>query len=175
MSQSFKGVWASFEYIDEACAVISALRDQKKDYSVLSPLPHHELEAAMGEPQSRISFITLVFGGFGIFFGYGFPSYVNLDWVLARSSKPIISIAPFTIIGFEMMVLFGGLSTVVSIFLLGYLEKRRKRFPKSDKYKAYGRFTQDRFGVIVRCDEKDADAIEKLMRAHSAEEVVREY
>ena len=40
MGKSFKGVWGSFEFIDDATGLIRALREQGKDYSVLSPFPH---------------------------------------------------------------------------------------------------------------------------------------
>ncbi|MDH4121319.1 MAG: DUF3341 domain-containing protein [Deltaproteobacteria bacterium] len=170
----FKGVWGSFEYLDETCSVIRKLREQKKDYSVLSPFHHYELQEAMGNPSSRIPFITLCFGGMGIFFGYGFPSWTALQWVLPVSAKPIVSIPPFTIIGFEMMVLLGGLSTALGMFVLANLQLRKEPLPSSAAYKNYGRFSNDRFGVVVRCGEQEAAEVERLMRAHSAEEVIRE-
>jgi molybdopterin-containing oxidoreductase family membrane subunit len=175
MSKSFKGIWGTFPHVDEAATVVQTLRSEKKDYSVLSPCPRHEFFHAMGSPQSYIPWITLVFGALGIFFGYGFPSWTALDWVIPVSQKPIVGIPAFTIIGFELMVLLGGVSTAVFIFLLGYLDLFRKRLPGSDKFKRYGRFSVDRFGVVVRCEEGEAAAVERLMRDHSAEEVVREF
>jgi hypothetical protein len=171
----FKGVWGSFEFIDETSAVIEALRKEGKDYSVLSPCPRHELHHAMGEPQSPIPFITLVFGGIGIFFGYALPSWTSLDWVLPVGGKPIVGIPPFTIFGFELMVLLGGVFTAIGIFLLGFFDLFRKRLPSSKEFKGYTRFTDDRFGVIVRCEESDAAKVEKLMRDYNVEEVVREF
>jgi hypothetical protein len=51
----------------------------------------------------------------------------------------------------------------------------RKRLPGSPKFKGEGRFSSDRFGVVVRCEEGEASPVEQLMRQHSAEEVVREF
>ena len=175
MSNNFKGVWGTFEFIDEAGSVIRSLREQGKDYSVMSPFPHHVLNHAMGNPQSKIPFVTLIFGALGIFFGYGVPTYMHLDWVLPVSGKPIVTIPPFTIFGFELMVLLGGVSTAVAIFLMGHLALRRRRLPDSSVFKDYNRFSCDRFGVVVRCEESQATAVEELMRSHSAEEVIREY
>lgn len=174
MRRPFKGIWGSFAHVDEAAAVVTALRGEGKDYSVLSPCPRHELYDAMGRPSSRLPWITLVFGALGIFFGYGFPSWTALDWVLPVSQKPIVGIPAFTIIGFELMVLLGGLSTAAAIFILGHYELFRFRMPQSPAFKAYNRFSNDRFGVVVRCEEADAAGVEQLMREHSAEEVVRE-
>lgn len=175
MRRPFQGLWASFSHVDECAAVVARLQAEGKDYSVLSPCPRHEFYDAMGRPSSRLPWITLVAGGLGIFFGYGFPTWTSLDWVLPVSQKPIVGIPAFTIIGFELMVLLGGIATAVSIFALGHLELFRHRMPSSAAFKGYGRFSNDRFGVVVRCEESDAGGVEQLMREHSAEEVVREF
>lgn len=175
MSKVFNGVWGSFEYMDEVCAVIHTLQEGGRDYSVMSPFPHHELEHAMGEPQSRIPYVTLLFGGVGIFFGFALTSWMSLDWVLPVSAKPIVSIPAYTIFAFELMVLLGGVSTAVAIFLMGKMDLSRKALPGSAKFRGYTRFSNDRFGVVVRCGQEEADAVEKLMRDHNVEEVVREY
>jgi len=174
MGQPFKGVWGSFEYIDEAAAVIRAVRAEGKEFSVLAPFYHHELHAAMGHPQSRLPFLSLTFGALGIFFGYAMTSWMSLDWVLPVSSKPIVSIPPFTIFAFELMVLLGGTSSAAGIALFSIFSQFRQRLPRSKAFKAYNRFSRDRFGVAVACEAAEADKVEKLMRQHSAEEVVRE-
>lgn len=175
MRKPFQGIWGSFAYLDETSIVVKKLRKDGKDYSVLSPCPRHELYDAMGQPQSRLPWITLIFGGIGIFFGFALPSWTALDWVLPVSQKPIVGIPAFTIFGFELMVLLAGISTAIAIFLMGHYDLRRYRMPSSDRFKKYTRFSDDRFGVVVRCGESEADEVEKLMREHSVEEVVREF
>lgn len=175
MAKTFTGIWGTFPYLDEAATVVKKLREEGRDYSVLSPCPRHELYDAMGQPQSRLPWIPLVFGALGIFFGYALPSWTALDWVLPVSQKPIIGIPAFTIFGFELMVLLGGMSTAIAIFLMGHFDLFRSRLPKSKKFKSYGRFSNDRFGIVVRCDESQAAAVETLMKEHSAEEVEREF
>lgn len=175
MAKPFTGVWGTFEHIDEASAVIRAVKDQGREYSVMSPFYHHELHHAMGNVASRIPFVTLCFGALGIFFGYALPSWTALDWVLPVSSKPIVSIPPFTIFGFELMVLLGGVSTAVGIGVLSVISLGKKGLPRSAKFKGYTGFSRDRFGVVVRCEQGEAAQIEQLMRQHSAEEVVREF
>jgi len=175
LGKKFGGVWGTFEHIDEAATVIETLRKRGEDVSVLAPCPRHELTAALGDPDSKIPWLTLFCGAAGIFVGYAFPSWTALDWVLPVSSKPIVGLPAFTIIGFEMMVLLGGVGTAVSIFGLGFLDLIRKPLPRSKRFKDYNRFSVDRFGVVVRCAPERADAVEKLMRGHHTEEVVREY
>ena len=175
MGKSFSGIWGSFQYMDDATGAISTLREAGKDPSVLSPFPHHEIYHALGEPQSRIPFVTLLFGAVGVFFGYAMTSWMSLDWVLPVSSKPIVSIPPYTIFAFELMVLLGGISTAIGVFVMGFFDLARKRMPASKAFKNYGRFSNDRFGVVVRCDQGDADAVEKIMRDYHVEELVREF
>ena len=173
---AFKGIWGTFEYIDEAAAVIRTLRGEGKECSVMSPFYHHELHHAIGEDvQSRIPFITLVFGGIGIFFGYALTSWTAMEWVLPVSAKPIVSIPPFTIFAFELMVLLGGVFTAFGIGVLSLIDLQRQKLPTSNRFREYGRFSNDRFGVVVRCYESDADKMEKLMRDYNVEEVVREF
>ena len=128
----------------------------------------------MGHPQSKLPFITLFCGATGLFFGYGFPSWTAMDWVLPVSAKPIVGLPAFTIIGFELMTLLSGIGTALSIILLGFIDLQRRKLPGSSKFKGYNRFSVDRFGVVVRCAEGDAGAVESLLRQHQAEEVVRE-
>ncbi len=175
LGKPFHGVWGAFPYLDETCSVVHTLHAQGKDYSVLTPTPRHELEHAMGNPVSRIPWVALCFGAAGIFFGYGFPSWVSLDWVLPVGQKPIVGLPAFTIVGFELMVLLGGVSTACAILLMGHYSLFKKRMPGSVRFKGYGRFSEDRFGVVVRCEPAEAEGVEKLMRDHSAEEVVREF
>lgn len=173
-AKPFAGIWATYENLDEAAAAIEALRKQGRDFSVLAPCPRHELSHAMGDPQSKIPFLTLFFGAFGIFVGYAFPSWTAMDWVLPVSSKPIVGLPAFTIIGFEMMVLVGGVGTALSIFALGIVDLIRKPLPGSNRFRDYNRFSIDRFGVVVRCPPDQADAVEKVMKSHRAEEIFRE-
>ena len=129
----------------------------------------------MGDPGRPIPFVTLIFGALGIFFGFGMTAWMSMDWVLPVSGKPIVSIPAFTIFGFELMVLLGGVSTAIGIIVLGFIDLNRKRMPGSPAFKGYGRFSNDRFGVVVRCDETQAGSVEKLMKDHNVEEVVREF
>jgi hypothetical protein len=170
----FTGVWGTFAYIDDTAGAIKALRSQGKDYSVITPCPRHELVDAMGDPQSKLPWIILFCGAAGIFFGYGFPSWTAMDWVLPVSAKPIVGIPAFTIIGFELMVLLSGIGTAISILGLGQFDLFRKKMPGSKQFKDYTRFSVDRFGVVVRCSAEDAGGVEALLRQHQAEEVVRE-
>jgi Protein of unknown function (DUF3341) len=68
---------------------------------------------------------------------------------------------------FELMILFGGIATLIGMVSLGRLPK----FRPSPSYDP--RFTNDRFGIFVPAGSDKAAAAEKLLRDAGAEEVRR--
>jgi molybdopterin-containing oxidoreductase family membrane subunit len=69
------------------------------------------------------------------------------------------------VIAFELTILFGGLSTVLGMVLLG----RLPRFRPSPAYDP--RFSNDRFGVAVRCALGRGGSVKEILRSAGAEEV----
>lgn len=169
MSSKFTGVWATYENLDEICEAIEDVRDRGVTPTVLSPCPRHEIDHALGDPQSRVPFISLFFGALGCFIGYGFPAWTASDWVLPVGGKPILAIPAFTVIGVELTILLAATFTLVGVFVLGALETLRNPLPISAK--KYLRFQRDRFGIVVSCDPSRISEFDDLLKKHGAEEV----
>lgn len=165
----FNGVWASFEYLDELTEAIEKVRARGTQPQVLSPCPRHEIEHALGDPQTRLPFIALIFGALGCLTGYSFPAWTASDWVLPVGGKPLLAIPPFTIIGFELTIMFTALFTLAGMILLIAIDSLRYPLPKG--VKQYTRFQRDRFGLVVPCEPTQTHDFEKLLKAHGAEEV----
>ena len=165
----FTGVWAIFEYLDETTETIEHIRECGVQPTVITPCPKHEIDHALGEPTSLVPWIALTFGALGCFIGYSFPAWTASDWVLPVSGKPIVAIPPYTVIGFELTILFTTISTLLGLFLLGLVDSLRFPIPKAAK--KYRRFQRDRFGVIVRCNEAKFEKFESIMKKNGAEEV----
>lgn len=173
--KKFVGLWATFAYLDDFCDAIQTLRQKGfKDLSTHSPFPRHEIFEALGNPQSRVPFITLGFGAVGVIVAYSMASWMTLDWVLPVSSKPLVSIPPYTIIAFELMILLSAYGTLTGIVVLAARETLKKGFPKSVAYQGYNRFSGDRFGLIVRCSVADFKAVNAVLTKFMAEEIHRE-
>lgn len=173
--KKFEGLWATFEYLDDFCDVIKALRKEGfKDLTTHSPFPRHEVFEALGNPQSRVPFITLGFGAMGVIIAYTMASWMTLDWVLPVSSKPLVSIPPFTIIAFELMILLSAYGTLTGIVVLALRETLKKGFPQSAEYRGYNRFSGDRFGLVVRCATADFDAVKTKLNEFQAEVIYEE-
>ncbi|MDC0230262.1 DUF3341 domain-containing protein [Deltaproteobacteria bacterium] len=165
----FTGVWGTFEFLDETTETIEQVRKEGVQPTVISPCPRHEIDHALGNPRTILPWIALLFGALGCFIGYSLPAWTASDWVLPVSGKPILAIPPFTIIGFELTILFTTIHTLAGIAILGIIDSFRFPIPRGAK--KYPRFQRDRFGVVVRCDQEKLEQFETIMKNNGAEEV----
>ena len=155
---------------DAECAhAIEQLRAaQVGDFNTFSPIPSHRIEHAIGKKKSPVRWIVLAGGISGILTGLAITIGTTYEWRLNVGGKPLLSWPPFIIICFELMVLLGGISGFTSVLALA-------RIPTAEIAPGYnGRFGEDRFGIVVHCDEEQAERIESMMKEAGAEEVVRE-
>ncbi len=172
MSAKFSGAWATFEYLDDACAAIEELKGEGFDrITTHSPCARHEIDHALGNPQSRVPFATLA----GAFTGFGLAALIMtkmaLDWILPVSGKPIVAIPYMGPIAFELSVLVSIYFTIGAIAALILWDTLKHPVPKSRKYKDYDRFMRDRFGVVVAGGDGDLEKLETILKKHQAEEV----
>jgi hypothetical protein len=163
------GVLASYRELDSTVHAIEELKRQNfRDIDVYSPVPRHELEHAVHPPASPVRRFTLIGGLLGATFGYWVSIWTSDYWPLVVGGKAIASWIPYTIIGFEMMVLVGALSTVAGMFI-------NSRIPKLTMTTGYDpRFSHADFGIFVRCAPERAGAAEQILRQHEPVEVRRE-
>ena len=167
--KKFTGVWGIFENLDETTESIEQVREQGVQPTVLMACPRHEIDHALGNPSTIVPWIALAFGALGCLIGFSLPAWTASDWVLPVSGKPIVAIPPFTIIGFELTILFTAIHTLAGLAILGIIDSFR--FPIPNSAKKYTRFQRDRFGVVVRCDAARIDEFESIMKKNGAEEV----
>jgi hypothetical protein len=155
-----------FDHPLSAARVTERLRARGyTDLEVYSPVPSHELDYAVYPRPSRVRIFTLIGGLAGVITGYAMTIWMANDWRIMLGGKPFSSIPPYTIIAFELTILFGGLLTALGLFVVG----RLPRFKHDPAYSE--RFSAEDFGVVVRCRDRDVSEVEALMRAHQAMEV----
>jgi hypothetical protein len=161
-----QGVLASFRELDAAVHAIEDLRKRKLgDVTVFSPTPRHELEEALGNPPSPVRRFTLVGGVLGVTFGYWIAIWTSNYWPLVTGGKAIASWIPYTIIGFEVMVLVGCLATVFGMFYVN-------RIPRLTMTVGYDpRFSHGDYGVFVATSADKFQDAEQLLKQHGAAEV----
>jgi Protein of unknown function (DUF3341) len=155
---------------DAQCArAIEELHGAKfADLHTFSPIPSHRIEHAIGRKKSPVRWLVLTGGISGILTGLAITIGTTYEWRLNVGGKPLLSWPPFIIICFELMVLLGGIFGFLGVLGLSGI-------PATEIAPGYaGRFGEDRFGIVVRCDEAEAARVESMMKESGAEEVVRE-
>jgi Protein of unknown function (DUF3341) len=158
-------------FADEARAAhaIENLRAaQVAHFHTFAPFPSHKIEHAIGKSKSPVRWIVLVGGISGVLTGLAITIGTTYEWRLNAGGKPLLSWPPFIIICFELMVLFGGIFGFLGVLGLAGI-------PATEIDLGYnGRFGEDRFGIVVRCDEAEAARVVTMMKESGAEEVIRE-
>ncbi len=155
-----------FDMPDDTATAIRKLRgrgfDQIESYS---PAPFEQIDEAMDDRPSKVRAFTLVGGLTGVVTGFAMQIWMSLEWPIKIAGKAYASIPPYVIIGFELTILFGGVLTLVGLFLVGRLYPR----PLDAAYSP--RFSAEEFGVAVTVSDRDVAEVDALLRSLSAKEV----
>ena len=164
-----RGVLGAFRELDSAVSAIEALKKNRLgEIRVFTPTPRHELEHAIEAPPSPVRKFTLIGGLLGVTFGYWIAIWISDYWPIVVGGKPVASWVPYTIIGFELMVLFGSLSTVFGMFALS-------RIPRLTMTVGYDpRFSHGDYGIWVVAGPDRANEAASVLRQHGALEVRNE-
>lgn len=161
-----RGVIGVFSELDATVDAIGALKDKRLgEFTVYSPTPRHELEHAIDAGPSAVRRWTLVGGLAGVTFGYWIAIWISEYWPLVVGGKAFASWIPYTVFGFEVMVLVGALSTVFGFFA-------NARIPRITMMVGYDRrFSHGSFGVWVAPAADKLREAEQLLRDAGAVEV----
>lgn len=164
-----RGLIANYRELDALVEGIEALQHGKfTKFTVYTPTPRHEIDHALKPPTSKIRLFTLIGGLCGVTFGYWIAIWTSDYWPLAVGGKAFASWIPYTIIGFEVMVLVGALSTVYGMFILS-------RIPKITQTIGFDeRFTGADYGIYVETEPDRLKEAEAALRGSGASEVRNE-
>jgi molybdopterin-containing oxidoreductase family membrane subunit len=168
MARNTPGVLATFQHVDAATDAIRAMRRQgKRDLTVYSAAPNHEIEEALEHTVSPVRLFTLIGGLTGCTAGLAMTFWMSLDWPLLVGGKPIATVPPYVVIMFELTVLCGSLSTVAGVIIMSVLQRRKGALYNPQ-------FTDDRIGIFVPCRPEEYSSVESQLRSMGAEEVRHE-
>jgi hypothetical protein len=150
-------------------ATAKAIRDLKSsgfgDLDAYSPVPSPEIEEAMDKGPSAVRVWTLIGCLTGVTVGFGMPIWMSLDYPLVVGGKPLASIPPYSVIGFELNILFGVILTVVGLMFHGIWKAR------TDRGVYRPTFSGDEFGCVVGCGPEQIERVQQLLRGAGAKEV----
>ena len=130
----------------QALAAAGKLKDEGFAHlDLITPIPLHGVDEVLGKKRSVIKRFTLfgaIFGGLG---GFTLAAGTAVLFVHPTGGRPVITIPPFLIIGYEMTIMFGILATVLGFLISSRLPAIRDRVyvPES---------AVDKFAVAVVCD-----------------------
>ena len=159
-------VTASFDDFARFVAALKSLREQGiTRFSVFSPVELTEVAHLLPRPGSRLRLVTLTAGFTGCFLGYWLCIGSAYLYSLVVGGKAVVAWVPYTVIGFELTILTGGLCTVAAVFAACRLYPR----PLSPAYRP--EFSSDQFGLSIPCDPAQQGEIASLMSSAGAIEV----
>jgi molybdopterin-containing oxidoreductase family membrane subunit len=110
-----------------------------------SPIPSHKIQDALKLRKSRVGWFTLAGGILGFFTGFALAIFAAAQWNLIVSGKPIVSLIPFFIVGFEFTILFSVFGNVIGLLVCARLPDYRGL----DLYDP--RCSGGHFGLLASC------------------------
>ena len=160
------GMLALFTELDCTVAAIERLRAMHvHDIVAFTPVPRHELDHALHEPESPVRIFTLVGGLTGAATGFALGTWTSLDWPLITGGKPIITLPPYVIIAFELTILFGALSTVLGLLI-------NARLPRLHPEVIYDpSFSAGTFGVYAVPQPGQGAEVRRVLGEAGAQEI----
>ncbi len=157
------GVYAHADALLEA---IHKLKEKKPEKMVAyTPFPFHPIWEAMEVKSSPVRYFTLAGALIGLFGGFALAIWSSLKWNLITGGKPIVSIPPFVVIGFELTILIGTLATLFGLIVTVNWQS----YKVTQTYDA--RFSQDKFGVAIQVPDEERSCYEEILLSTGAEEI----
>lgn len=139
----------AFEDADEALR--AAVRLKQAGFEIVdvhSPCPIHGLDDALGWRETRLGYVTLAGGLFGLTAGLSLQVYTHgFDWPLNIGGKTALAWPAMAPVMFELTVLIAAFATVFGLFF------RRRLRPRWNPGKPIGQpgpgVTDNRFVILV--------------------------
>ncbi len=129
-----------------------------------SPLKIKEVSDILHKPKSPVRLWTLFGAILGIVCGYTLAIATANTNKLIVGGKPPTAPIPYTIVGFEMLILFGTLATLIGLLYHSRLYKKRIH-PYYDP-----RFSKDKYGILIACESNELNDLREVVLSENAEE-----
>ncbi len=160
---------AVYKHLDSLLQGIHDLHEAGvRDFTVLSPIPRHEIEEMLykGEP-SPVRWFTLFGGLLGGTMIFSLASLTHANWpMIIPGGKPLVSIPPFLVVTFEGTILWASLMTLIGLLVMCGLPFTDPPAAMEDP-----RFTNDCFGIVFTRVPKNAEKIVHILEHSGAFEV----
>lgn len=140
-----KNLLGVFAFLDDAAGAMDALRERGFHPVFFGPTTFPGLEDRWMPQDSRVKWFTLTGALLGILTAVALTTWVSVSWPMIFSGKPVVSIPPYVVIYFELMVLFGAIANLTGLLWTARIPRR-----DATSYVPYDpRVSDDHFGVLV--------------------------
>jgi molybdopterin-containing oxidoreductase family membrane subunit len=159
-----KHILGLFKNEEQVVSTLAALKESAFQFQrVHSPIPSHKIMDALELKKSKVGWFTLTGGILGLISGFALAVYCSIEWKLIVSGKPIISLIPFFIVGFEFTILFAVFGNVIGLLT-------QARLPTSKGMEYYDpRCSGEHFGVLAACEPMQQDDLKDFFKQNGGE------
>lgn len=159
-------ITATFDDIHSVVGAVRSVRQEGCDeITVFGPIMEQELEDAIGKPPSPVRRYTLIGGVTGCISGFALTVWSSYYYPLVVGGKALASIPAYVVIGFEMTILFAGISALIGMLI-------HNRMPAAKLHPAHDpSYSEDRFAVRVLCDTTRSARLQDMLRSYGPHEV----
>ena len=162
--QGNKYIMGLFKNEDQVVSTLAALKETAYQFQrVHSPIPNHKIMAALDLKKSKVGWFTLAGGIFGFFSGFALAIFCSIQWNLIVGGKPIISLIPFFIVGFEFTILFAVFGNIIGLLT----QTRLPSFKGMTHYDP--RCSGENFGVLATCEPMQQDGLKEFFQQNGGE------
>jgi len=164
----FEGVVGIFESADELARGVDEARAAFfEELEVYMPVGDRMTLEKVIPGTSPVRWVTLVGGLAGAGAGLWMTIWMSRDYPLVTGGRPIMSLPPFAVVAFELMLVVAAIGTAAGLLLFARLPSLR---PSS----AYERnMAIDQYALLIRClpDQAPWERAEAALRQAGAVEV----
>ncbi len=169
VDRSGQGLLGVFAHVDCLHAALCGLGDGKLAVvDVYSPVPDERVLRMVSPGRSGVRFVTFTGAAAGLITGLVLALLTAAVWELVVGGKPVYSVVPIVVVGFELTILFGALFTLGGLLAFAGLPAFG---PPPRGYRAA--FARDRFGVWVVGDDRELERAREILENAGAVEVQR--
>ncbi|HZW10298.1 MAG TPA: DUF3341 domain-containing protein [Phycisphaerales bacterium] len=146
------GVMAQFDTVVDAYHAAEKMRDAGfSRWDLYAPFPIHGIEAAMGVKRTILPLIVLGGAFTGIAAAVGLQWWTSwIDYPLVVQGKPTSAWEPYTMIIFELGVLFSAFASLFGMLALNGLPRWNHPLLRKDRFLDS---TDDKFFVVVEAGD----------------------
>lgn len=148
---------AEFETSDQIIGAAARVRDAGYlKWDVHTPYPVHGMDAAMGLSDSRLGWIVLGSGLFGLLVAVSMMQWMNgYDYPLVIGGKPPEAYASMVPIMFELTVLLAAFGATFGMLALNRIPRHHHPVFYSERFEAC---SNDKFFISIEAEDERFDA-----------------